>query len=405
MKLLKKISHAIATTALVVANELRVVTHDMGAMIFFFGLPLLYPIVYTLIYNPEVVEKVSVAVVDDSRSAESRRLVRDASACPGIEIYDYAANMQEAREWMNSRDVFGIMHIPSDYARLVESGQQATVPFYTNMALLLRYRTLLSSMTDLQIKLATDLADEKVNAIGAESLRIQLPVNSHANYLGDNEQGFASFVIPGIIILIIQQSMLLGIALIEGSSNERRRLNAGRDPKMIWWASSVQTVLGKAVAYTLLYIPITLYVLRFIPWMFHLPAYGDATQYLLFIFPMLLATAMLGQALTPLMRERENSFMILVVTSVLFLFLSGLTWPRYAMSGAWTALGDMIPGVWGIEGFIRINSNAATLGENAHPYTMLWILTAGYFIIAVLMRRFCHPRAKTIDPVKRPSVE
>lgn len=388
MNLISKTAKWFTTTARVVANELRLIFGDMGVMIFFFGLPLLYPIVYTLIYNPEVVEKVSVAIVDDSRTAQSRHLVRDAAGSPGIEIYGYASNMAEARQWMSEREVFGIMHIPSDYAQLVGSGRQATVPFYANMALLLRFRTLLSSLTDLQIKEATAMASEKVDALGAESLQLSLPVNNHANYLGDNEQGFASFVIPGIIILILQQSMLLGISLIAGSSAERRRLHGGFDPQMIGWASPIQTVIGKAAAYVMLYIPVTIYVLRFIPWMFHLPAYGSATDYLLFIFPMLLASAMLGQALAPLMKERENSFMVLVVTSVVFLFLSGLTWPRYAMSPLWTLVGDAVPATWGVEGFIRINSNAASLADNSHPWAMLWLLTGIYFVIAVIAQRY-----------------
>lgn len=399
MKWLNNILNSIATTGRVVSNELSVIFHDAGAMIFFFGLPLLYPIVYTLIYNPEVVNKISVTVIDDSRSAESRQLVQVASASPGIDIYSYSANLNDARQLMNEHKVYGILHIPADYAHKINTGEQAHIPFYVNMELLLRYRTFVASMTNLQLKMASDIAETRIDAIGAESLGAGQPVESNAYFLGDTEQGFASFVIPGIIILIIQQSMLLGIALIEGSSNERRRLNAGRDPKMIWWANPVQNVLGKASAYVMIYLPVTLYVLCFIPWMFHLPQYGDLWQCLLFALPLLIASAMLGLALGPIMRERENGFTVLVVTSVLFLFLSGLTWPRYAMSSFWVGLGDLIPAVWGIEGFIRMNSNAASLAENSHPYMMMWVLAALYAVIAVATgyyKRYRQDRCRTV---------
>ncbi len=52
--------------------ETRLVFSDMGVLLFFFALPLAYPIVYTLIYNPEIVEESPVVVVDRSRTAESR---------------------------------------------------------------------------------------------------------------------------------------------------------------------------------------------------------------------------------------------------------------------------------------------------------------------------------------------
>jgi len=84
------------------------------------------------------------------------------------------------------------------------------------------------------------------------------------------------------------------------------------------------------------------------------------------------------------MKQRDSAFIIIVFTSVVFLFLSGLTWPRYAMSPLWTWIGNCVPAVWGVEGFIRINSNAATLPEVARDYTALWLLTAAYMLTALL---------------------
>ncbi len=367
----------------VFCNEWKIIGKDVGVLLFFVALPLAYPVVYTLIYNPEVVQKVPVAVVDDSRSPRSRELVRDASASPSIDIAGYAANMAEARSWMNEGKVFGIIRIPSDYAKDIATGQQAHAEFYAEMSLLLRYRALLSAMTDLQIKMTEEITMNRVDYAGIESTGMaQMPVKSHNSFLGDPEQGFASFVMPGIVILILQQSMILGITLIGGTSRERRRRNHGYDPLMIDDAPASATVIGKALCYVIIYIPMTIYVTTCIPEMFHLPHYGSATQYLPFMLPMLLATAFLGQAMLLWFKERETTFLIVVFTSVVFLFTSGLTWPRYAMNELWIWFGNLIPATWGVEGFIRINSNAATLAESARPFMAMWILTAVYFLCA-----------------------
>jgi ABC-2 type transport system permease protein len=95
----------------------------------------------------------------------------------------------------------------------------------------------------------------------------------------------------------------------------------------------------------------------------------------------------MGQALNLFMRERESAFILIVFLSVLFLFLSGLTWPRYAVNDLWTAVGNCIPSTWGVEGFIRINSNGGTIGENATQFTMLWVLAGVYFIAAYFVVR------------------
>lgn len=367
----------------VFANEWSLVVKDAGIILFFVALPVVYPIIYTLIYNPEVVDSVPVAVIDDCRTARSRSFIRDASAAPGIEIAGYAANMDEARRWMNEGRVFGIIRLPSDYSRKIGRGEQATIEFYSDMSLLLRYRTLLSALTDLQLKQTGDITIERLQAAGAGSSGMAgMPIESHHSFLGDPEQGFASFVMPGIVILILQQSMILGITVIGGTSRERRRRNFGIDPLAVNDASASATVWGKTLCYTVAYIPTTLYITMCIPEMFNLPHYGNPLLYLPFILPMLLASGFLGQSLLLFIKERETPFLIIVFTSVVFLFLSGLTWPRYAMNGLWTWIGNLVPATWGIEGFIRINSNAATLAETAPEFTALWILTAAYFLCA-----------------------
>ncbi len=72
--------------ALTFRNEWSIIIHDVGALLFFLALPLLYPVVYTLIYLPEIVTEMPVAVVDNSRTPASREFVRPASASPSISI-------------------------------------------------------------------------------------------------------------------------------------------------------------------------------------------------------------------------------------------------------------------------------------------------------------------------------
>ena len=173
---------------------------------------------------------------------------------------------------MAAGEVFAIMEIPSDYSRKLATGEQATVPMYFDMSLLLRYRALLSAITDLQMKLAHDVTAMRVETIGASSIGMaSLPVESESNFLGDTSDGFASFVIPGIVILILQQSMVLGVMLLEGTSRERRRRNGGIDPKMVKGASTTALIIGKALCYTVIYMPMAMYVMVLIPHLFNLP--------------------------------------------------------------------------------------------------------------------------------------
>lgn len=377
-------------TARVWSRELRLIFTDAGMLLFFFALPLAYPLVYTLIYNPEVVTDIPVTVVDNNRTSASRELTRSIDATSAIKIVGYATSLSEARRWQAEKRCYGILVIPEDYDREIGRGEQTHVDFYSDMSLLLRFRTFLSALTDVQLATGAKIRTQKMEAAGLPAS--EAPISSEAFFLGDSEQGFASFIIPGIVVLIIQQSMILGIAMLVGTSRERRRRNGGIDPLEIQ-ATPSATMAGKLLAYLVPYLPMAIYALHYVPLIFSLPHSGSMTQYLPFFLPMLIASAGFGLVISQIfIKEREMSLMVVVFTSVGFLFLSGLTWPRYAMHPLWQWIGNCIPAVWGVEGFIRINSNGATLAQNSHPYLMLWLLSAIYWSIYWVMLR--HKRKK-----------
>ena len=366
-------------------REFYLITHDGGVMLFFLFLPLLYPILYTLIYNKELVEEVPFAVIDDCRTPKSRAIVQMADATPQMQLVGYASDMAEARHWLNDKACYGIMHIPGDYSQRLANGEQAVVPFYYDMSLLMRYRSFMEALTDIQIAIGDQERQGLLNDMGevASGLNVSV-IDSQAFILGDVTQGFASFVIPGVLILIIQQSMILGIVMLCGTSRDRRRQNKGIDALAIK-APIGATILGKMLCYVVIYTPLTIYMLHFVPLMFGLPHVGNLVDIMLFVVPFLTASAFMGMVLQWFVSERETSFLVIVFTSLIFLFLSGLTWPRYAMDFPWQQLSALIPATWGVEGFVNINTNSATLSHVSTPYIALWLLTATYFVIAYLI--------------------
>lgn len=387
MNLFRHISEWFVTLFKVWRREFRLVFTDVGVLIFFFGLTSAYPVVYSLIYNPEIVVNEPIVVVDNCRTPSSRELARAVDATQAIAVAGYAANMTEAREAWHNKDCYGILLIPSDYDKRLKSGGQGVVTFYSDMSLLLRYRAFLLAMTDVQIDQTLKITQGKIDDLGlpAESVTTgELPVNTESVIIGDVSQGFASFVMPGMVVLILQQSMILGIAMLAGNRAERRRRNRGYDPMGVE-ASAVTTVMGRSLCYVVTYLPIAYYILQFVPDMFAFPHVSSPKEFMTFIFPMLVATSLLGQTVGVFVTERESSLLVVVFTSVVFLFLSGLTWPRYAFSGFWKLVSDFIPSTWGVEGFIRMTSDGATIYDVGYYYKMMWVLSGLYFVTSSLL--------------------
>lgn len=381
---------------------LRNIFHDEGVMLFFIALPLSYPIVYTLIYNPEVVKNVPLAIVDNSRTSDSRELVRMIDADEYTGVYGYAVDLNEARQWMKERKVYGILEIPHDYANRIGRAEQAVLPLYCDMSLLLRYRSILFAMTDIQLALGADIRTNTINGspVAFPAQAVGATVDTESFFLGNPTQGFASFVMIGIVVLILQQSIVLGMMMLGGGANERRRLNCGVDPDEPSGPMSA-IVLARTLCMAVIYLPLMVYILHVVPEMFSLPHYGSAWQYLPFMFPLVLASGFMGQMFSPLVTERESAFLVWVFTSVLFLFLSGLTWPRSAMSDGWYLFGSLVPATWGVDGFVQINSNSATLSQVLPNYLTMWGLTIAYYVIAVAVG--CRHRVRALRHYQVPS--
>lgn len=375
------------------------VVHDEGVMIFFLLLPLAYPVIYTVIYNPELVNDVPMVVVDNCRTADSRHLISMFDASPHTEIVASAIDLNEARTMLKERKAYSILVIPEDYSRRIGRMEQATLPVYCDMSLLLRYRSVLFAVTDIQLELGSQIRtttiDESPIAFMAESAGDH-QVGTDSFFLGDVSQGFASFIMIGVLVLIMQQSLMLGVFMMGGGSAERRRKNNGVDPMAIPGPASA-AVLGRTLCYVTIYLPLMVYMLHYVPLMFDLPHVGSLWMDLTFLFPMLFAAAFLAETLRVMVSERETSMVVWVFTSVVFLFLSGLTWPLQAMSPVWHTIADLIPATWGVNGFILIDSNGATLSNVSTHYLMMWLLTAVYFITAVIVERHIRRRAKGAD--------
>ena len=84
-------------------------------------------------------------------------------------------------------------------------------------------------------------------------------------------------------------------------------------------------------------------------------------------------------------RNRESGMVLLISTSLLFLFIAGVSWPQQMLPSAWRILSYFFPYTWGAHGFIHINSMGATLAQTSKEYISLWILAGGYFLLNCIL--------------------
>lgn len=377
-------------------REMKNVFADSGVMIFFFLVPFIYPLLYGFIYNNEVVRDAKMVVVDHSGSSLSRKFIRMVDASADVKVVSVCGNMDEAKRLVDQKKAFGILLFPSEFSKDLHSGRQTTISLYSDMSSLLFYKAFLLTATEVSFELGNEvrLHNHPVSSEKLESISIEpIPYKSVAMF--NSQNGFASFLLPAILILVIQQTLVLGIGMLGGTAREKNRFHT-LVPVNKHFNGTLRIVFGKSLTYLVLYIAVCGWALIVVPKIFTLPQLTLPLNLILFILPFLFACIFFSMTLSGFMVSRESPMMIYVFTSVFLLFISGVSWPMHSIPTFWKAIGYLFPSTPGIQGFVRINTMGATLNEVAAEYKLLWIQAGIYFITSCLVYRYQIIRSRKI---------
>lgn len=368
-------------------EEFRNVFRDSGVLIFFFLVPLAYPVLYAFIYNKEVVHEAKLVVVDLCDTYSSREFIRRVDATGDVRVVHVCADMREAREWVDRKKAYGILSFPPSFSADLHRGEQTRVSLYCDMSSLLFYKAFLLSATEVSLEMGAEMRARNIPSSTTEMERITIdPIPYDSIALFNPANGFASFLVPAILALVIQQTLILGIGMLGGTARERNRFR-GLVPLTRHYGGTLRVVMGRALTYLTLYALVCLWVLWIVPRLFSLPQVGQPMTIILFVLPYLLACVFFAMTLSGFLTSRESPMLVFVFTSLIFLFISGVSWPLSAIPPFWKAFGYLVPSTPGIQGFIRINTAGATLNEVAHEYRVLWLQAGFYFITSCLVYR------------------
>lgn len=417
-------------------NTLRDIFTDGGLVIFLLIVPVIYPILYAFIYNNEVVRDVPVVVVDSDGSSLSRNFVQRLDASPDVAVVARANSLAEAQQLVRQRKAYGIVALPTQMNRDLQRGTSVRVQVYCDMSGMLYYKAVLATTTD--VALQTNARIKVLRTPGATQRQEQIttaPLTYEHVALYNPQSGFATFLLPAVLVLVLQQTLILGVGMEAGTRRERMERthkfpstddftldaeyllensdaqhrekvkaqalaaqkafengettavksrwfhpNHPRRRDAPWRALS--SLLGRSTAYLAIYIGVSAFVLGIVPHLFHFPQLTTFGDMALFFLPYLWASVMFAITLSALAHQRESIILIAVFTSVPMLFLSGVSWPGSAIPWHWKTLGVLIPSTPAINGYVRLSSMGASLPEVVREWHHLWWLAGGYTLTA-----------------------
>ena len=364
----------------VMANEYRTIFSDGGVMLILIFALFIYATAYSLAYAPQVLRNVPIGVIDLRQTSTSRALTETFNAGPNTYVAYQPADMVEAKKLFFDREIYGIVYIPSDYEEKLLGGQQAVVAIYCDASYFLMYRQVFQEVVTTIGNTGAMVEFQRLIAKGANIPQAQAttqPVIYQARNIFNPYLGYGTFVMPAIIMVIIQQTMLIGIGMIGGTWREHglyhKLCPAGRRHM-----STLPIVLGRGLVYASLYAVTCFYILGLHYRLFHYPMNGATGTILLFMAVYMAACIGLSIAVSTLFRYRENSLLFLLWTSIPLLMLSGVSYPREGIPDWLFQFGQLFPSSHGVNAFIRIQTMGASLSEVFAEIKALVILAVIY---------------------------
>ena len=369
-------------------DEMRQIFKDEGVIIFFFVVPLIYPLLYSWIYNNEVVREVPVVVVDNSHSQLSRKFIRMCNASPDVKVVAYVDDMDEGKMLIGRNVARALYYIPSDFQTRIYRMEQATISVYCDMSLVLTYKAAYQTALMVSQEMNSEIQIQLAGKYTKREEQIQAkPLEADGQALFSPAGGYGSFVLPAVLMLIIQQTLVLGIGLSAGTARESNRFQNLVPPDRRYYHGMFRVVFGKAMCYLMIYILMGAWLTIIVPRLFHFPCLAHWQDLLAIMLPYTLACIFFGMTVSCLVRYRENVMLIMVFVSVPLLFLTGVSWPQTEIPGFWQGVSSLFPSTFGVRAYIRLNSMGGTLSDVLTEYRILWCHVVVYFIVACLVYR------------------
>jgi ABC-2 type transport system permease protein len=382
----KRIIEGAKESAEYFVDELKLIFSDAGAVLLFVIAMFIYPLLYAIGYEKEIIRDLPVAIVDMDHSSASRQYSRMADATEQLQVKYKPSSLKEAETLFYEGKVKGIILLPDNFEKDILTGKQTSVTAYCDASYFLLYKQVFTGTSFTNGTFNAGIEVKRMLAEGKsipQAIDLQEPIKVSTYNLYNPVGGYGSFVMPGMILIIMQQTLLIGIGMLGGTIREKKIFlkMTGRAKHHI---GSARLVFGKASAYTFVYLFNAVFALGILYKWFGYPDNSSFIESVVLFIPYILSVSFLGLAISMLFKERVHSMLFMVFLSPMVVFLSGISWPSAAIPPVLYSIAHIFPSTSMVPAYLQVRTCGASLSEVKFEWGLLLIQAVIYFGLACL---------------------
>lgn len=364
--------------------EAKYIFRDRAVFFSFVIVAVLVSFLYTYLYSEETLQELPIGVVDDDHTSQSRQLLRMIDANSGVAIYSSYLNLSEAKKAFQQEQIRGIIAIPSSFSRDLQRGEQPSISVYADASYMLYYKQILTAAKVSATYLNAGVEMKRTSAQGKLPSQVRdeaMPVSAKVVSLYNPSSGYATFLIPVVLVIIFQTTILTAVGILGGTMREGNKLRKIYPNSNSFWGA-LPIVMGKATTYLALSMAILLIILGIVMPLFGIPVRSSILSTMVFMVPFVLSIVFMGLCLLGFLHRREDAIMLIMYTSLPSVMLTGFSWPTVAMPEWLHAFSYIVPTTLGAKGFVSITQMGASLSTIFPYWAGMWGLCILYLVLS-----------------------
>ena len=337
---------------------------------------LFYSFFYPQPYANEVVKTLKVSIVDFDKSDISRKIIYSLNSTPELNVIREDLNSHDAKQALIEDKIKGIIIIPAHFKRDLALHASPTIAVGADA----NYFLIFGSVIQGALKsILTESANIKVTNLLVKNTPLSSAKKAYTPYilqtinLFNPNMSYTYYVIPAVFILILQQTLLIGLGILGGFYNERKE----KYDAPIWMKISSRTLIFGTLFSTHM-----LFYFGFSFNFYHIPHLASAYDMIKLGVPFILSTIFLGIFFGGLLKNQESATPIVLFTSLPLVFSAGFIWPKEAIPDLITYFSLLFPCTPAMQGFLKLNQMGANFDGVLVQYTLLWLQVVLYLLLS-----------------------
>lgn len=321
----------------IIRKEFIHIFRDPRTLVVMFVAPLMQLVLLGYAATTDV-RDVPLAVFDQDRSAQSRRLVEAFVESGQFAVAHYVGSDRELARLVDSSQARAGLIIPPSYAEDVVGGRDAQVVFVLDGSDPSVAGTSLSAARLIGQSLATEVQQQALARRGG-ALSLEPPIEVRTRVWYNPDMTSAYFMIPALIGLVLQMQA----TLLTSSAIVRERERGTIEQLIVTPIRSIELIVGKILPYAIVALLITIEVLVVGTLWFGVPIKGSILLLLAISCLFLVSTLGIGLLVSTVANTQQEAFLLTFLTLLPSVFLSGFIYPIAAMPIVLQAASGLIP--------------------------------------------------------------